>query len=90
MNKLKHIFAILWIVSTLGFLWTSTFHDTTLMWIFITLMWSFLITGYLVPNKSSNPNNHEVSTLTILKECIRQDTNKPDIMFLERGEKILK
>ena len=29
---------------------------------------------------------HEVSTLTMLRECIRQDTNKPDIMFLERGE----
>ena len=30
---------------------------------------------------------HEVSTLTILQEAIKQDTYKPDIMFLERGEK---
>ena len=30
---------------------------------------------------------HEVDTLTILQECIKQDTHKPDIMYLERGEK---
>lgn len=32
---------------------------------------------------------HEVSTLQILEQCIAQDTHKPDIMFLERGEKEL-
>ena len=29
---------------------------------------------------------HEVSTLSILQQCTIQDTYKPDIMFLERGE----
>jgi hypothetical protein len=30
---------------------------------------------------------HEVSTLQILHECMKQDTYRPDIKFLERGEK---
>lgn len=29
--------------------------------------------------------HHEVSTLRILQECIKQGTNKPDIMYLEDG-----
>lgn len=32
---------------------------------------------------------HEVSILDILKESINQKTSKPDIKFLERGEKKL-
>lgn len=33
---------------------------------------------------------HEVSTLEILQQCIHQDTHKPDILFLERGELLRK
>ena len=29
---------------------------------------------------------HEVSTLTMLQEAIKQDTHNPDIKYLERGE----
>lgn len=29
---------------------------------------------------------HEVTVLEILKQCIKQNTYKPDIKFLERGE----
>ena len=32
-------------------------------------------------------NYHPVSILQMLLECIRQDTAKPDIKFLEKGEK---
>jgi len=36
------------------------------------------------------PNDyHEVTTLQMLQEAIRQDTNKPDIKYLENGEKQL-
>ena len=57
MEKLKHIFAILWLISVLGFLWTSTFQNETLMWIFLASMWGFLIAGYLVPTKTINQYN---------------------------------
>jgi hypothetical protein len=30
-------------------------------------------------------NYHEVSELTMLHECIKQDTHKPNIIHLERG-----
>ena len=51
-------------------------------------------TSYLYKNLRLEPINyylrpadyHPVSTLRILQECIAQDTNKPDIMYLERGE----
>lgn len=33
---------------------------------------------------------HEVSTLEMLQQCIHQDTHKPDITFLERGDLIRK
>lgn len=53
-------------------------------------------TKYLYKNIELKPINyyirpddyHEVSTLEILQQCILQDTYKPDIMFLERGEKL--
>lgn len=49
---------------------------------------------YYYKNIEVNPLNyyvrpidyHEVSTLRILQECITQDTFKPNIRYLERGE----